>query len=862
MSDIASLRAQVPALDQVTDLTILIIPYSHSDWAWTYTRAWHEERYTIVFNEVLDLLRDHPEYRWFFDTENEQLAPFRRRCPERMEELKQRVREGKIGISGGTVSNPHPHRIGGETFIRNLVLGRRYVQQTFPDADLSVLTLNDVIVGYTQLPQLIRKAGYRAYRFWRPEEAMDAKGLPRTFHWEGLDSTTLLCSRGSYGGLVSTRWVRDTWEDTFEQVIQTEILPRSRLDPSHVIAVFRGSDDTRPLRTGNEQPLPLFELVEEWNRRGMGAMRFATPAEYIRELEKEANPLPTLSGPLDTVGWSYWYGQIGNESLREGRVQNDIALVQAEILSQVGATLGITISENRAAPSDRIEPLWWDLLRTCPHATLWLFEEDYEALLRKSKRVGFEARAISQNILEHMADRVHLTSQGKPILVFNPLSWARHDVTSVHLVFPMRGKRSLEVRTPDGHLLPHQRIAEPYEDGTLKEADLWFPADVPSGGYRTFYVVEKEKPPTPAFSHSNPSRLENEALRVSFEEGRLVSILDKRTETEHIAQSKGGANTLRFYAIEDTGPYHYGPVKHIVEPVMEHVEIVADGPIFSTLRTSGHLGDHHFVQDVTLHHTLGRIDLGTEIQCAGGDGFFRVHFPLSYPGRLSAHVPFGVEDRDVTEEPYGSLERHRENVFYASEWVDYSDGQKGLTLIGALGVQGFHFDPDRRILSHTLLKAIRHPQKDWERFETRRREAKGKQVFHYALIPHRGNWREDRIVQRSAAFHRPLRAVPRIRWSRDGDLPETQSFLKITPDHVLLSAWYEDQGKILLRIYESAGQDAPVTVTVPFPLRSAVETDLSGEPMADPKPVRIRGNTLSCTIRRWEILTLRIDPAP
>ncbi|HID11573.1 MAG TPA: hypothetical protein EYP17_09790, partial [Candidatus Latescibacteria bacterium] len=759
MSNIASLRAQV------TDLTILIIPYSHSDWAWTYTRAWHEERYTLVFNEVLDILRDHPEYRWFFDTENEQLAPFRRRCPERMEELKQRVREGKIGVSGGTVTNPHPHRIGGETFIRNLVLGRRYFQRAFPGADLSVLTLNDIIVGYTQLPQLIRKAGYRAYRFWRPEEAMDAKGLPRTFHWEGLDGTTLLCSRGSYGGLHSTRWVRDTWEETFEQVIQTEILPRSRLDPSHVIGVFQGSDDARPLRTGNEQPLPLFELVQEWNRRGMGAMRFATPAEYVRELEKEADHLPTLSGPLDTVGWSYWYGQIGNESLREGRVKDDIALVQAEILSRIGAAMEM------AVPSADIEALWWDLLRTCPHATLWLFEEDYEELLRVSKRVGFEARAISQTILEDMADRISLKSEGKPILVFNPLSWARQDVASVHLTFPMRGKRSLEVRTPDGHLLPHQMVAEPYENGTLKEADLWFPTDVPAVGYRTFYVTDHEFPPTSTPFHGDPSRLENEALRLSFEEGHLISIFDKGTKTEHIARGKGGANTLRFYVIEDTGPYHYGPVKDIVEPVVEHVEIVADGPIFSTLRTSGHLGDHGVVQDVTLHHTLQRIDLRTEIQCAGGDGFFRVHFPLSYPGRLSAHIPFGVEDRDVTREPYGSLERRRENVFYASEWVDYSDGQKGLTLIGALGVQGFHFDPDHRILSHTLLKAIRHPQQDWERFETRRREAKGKHVFHYALIPHRGDWRDGDIARMGTAFHRPLRTVPRVRWSRDGDLP-------------------------------------------------------------------------------------------
>jgi alpha-mannosidase len=224
-----------------------------------------------------------------------------------------------------------------------------------------------------------------------------------------------------------------------------------------------------------------------------------------------------------------------------------------------------------------------------------------------------------------------------------------------------------------------------------------------------------------------------------------------------------------------------------------------------------------------------------------------------------AHVPFGVEERDVTREPYGSLERHREHVFYASEWVDYSDGEKGLTLIGALGVQGFHFDPERRILSHTLLKAIRRPQEGWERFETRRREARGTQVFHYALIPHAGDWRRGDITRLSVAFHRPLQAMPRTHWSRNGDLPESRSFLTITPDHVLLSAWYEDQGNILLRIYESSGHTADVTVTVPFSVGSVVETDLSGEPRANSTPIQIRGNRFSCTIGAWEILTLGVE---
>ncbi len=148
MSNIDKLRTQI------RDAHIYIIPYSHSDWAWTYTRQWHEERYSMVFEEVLEIMRRNPDYRWYFDTENEQLIPFQKRHPELMDELRQRVKEGRIGIAGGTITNPHPHRVGGEILIRNFTMGRRYFEREFPGADLSVLTLNDVIYGHSQLPQI------------------------------------------------------------------------------------------------------------------------------------------------------------------------------------------------------------------------------------------------------------------------------------------------------------------------------------------------------------------------------------------------------------------------------------------------------------------------------------------------------------------------------------------------------------------------------------------------------------------------------------------------------------------------------------------------------------------------------------
>ena len=57
MSDIGELR------EAIRDARIYAIPYSHSDWAWTCSRQWHEERYAVVFADVLEIMRRDSSYR-------------------------------------------------------------------------------------------------------------------------------------------------------------------------------------------------------------------------------------------------------------------------------------------------------------------------------------------------------------------------------------------------------------------------------------------------------------------------------------------------------------------------------------------------------------------------------------------------------------------------------------------------------------------------------------------------------------------------------------------------------------------------------------------------------------------------------
>ena len=102
-------------------------------------------------------------------------------------------------MAAGSFCNPDTPFMEAEAVIRNLVIGRRHFEDQFPGVNLEVAVFNDIHPGYSQIPQLLRKAGYRFYRITRPVEALDRKGYKREFIWKGMDGSDILFSYGPYG---------------------------------------------------------------------------------------------------------------------------------------------------------------------------------------------------------------------------------------------------------------------------------------------------------------------------------------------------------------------------------------------------------------------------------------------------------------------------------------------------------------------------------------------------------------------------------------------------------------------------------------------------------------------------------------
>ena len=119
--------------------------------------------------------------------------------PELFKRIQKLVQEGKWKIMGGWYCQPDCLVPSGESFIRQITLGREYFYEKF-DAKPTV-ALNFDSFGHTKgLPQILKKCGYEGYIFCRPlpwyVSIPKFKDYPHgPFLWEGYDGSRIKALR-------------------------------------------------------------------------------------------------------------------------------------------------------------------------------------------------------------------------------------------------------------------------------------------------------------------------------------------------------------------------------------------------------------------------------------------------------------------------------------------------------------------------------------------------------------------------------------------------------------------------------------------------------------------------------------------
>lgn len=845
--------------ERLAGMKLLITPFSHVDWAWVNSRQWMIHRHSIVLAEALNLVKSQPGFRFYVETWNEQFDTFLERRPEGVPEMRRAVQDGKIAICGA-FCNQHPSWMEQEGYIRNMILGRRLFENFAPGLNLEVMVHNDVTPGPWQMPQILTKGGYRYFHANRPDEGMTADGIPRDFVWVGPDGSKLLTSRGFICGFMNADSLphdfATNWGNAVETVYEKEIGYRLGPPGGEILELPFGCDDSRPLRSwlniSAEPLLPIGEFIRDWNQREKTPLEFGTPIEFFHELDEERARLPVHDGLLDPCMWTFWYGLNGNQGLRYWRTQADQALVNSEIWWSCAHTLGDTY------PEERHQELWRNLLRAYSHAQMWLFAADYAEQLDRVQTSLSLGRKLSNEAANAIAGRINVKDDTSSVVLFNELPWERTEVIPVWAELQDVTATNLRVRDPQGNPIPFQPIDTNWFEvtkppTTIREANLLVRVRVPAMGYTTLYFEPAPGHIQPPETSSTADSLETEFATLQFSGRGVESLRDNQTGALYRLPGN-----IIFNEIKDTGPDHYGPVVNTLAWTNAELTRVVRGPLRSSFTLRGDLGPHHITLTGHLYPHSRRLAWEACIDSAGGSGHFMTKVGLPAPGRLVADTHFCVEDRDVSKIHYAGGERLRKNVFYGAHWVDYTDSQAGMCLVGTTGEKGYQYFPDENTLGHFLLMVVPPDLKTWERFVTLAREGRGLQYFSYQLLFHTGDWKSSNIVRRALeCSHAIIPVFPnQRRLPKERTLPEEKSFASLSPDTVQCSAFYRDRGRFILRVWESTGSGTQVTVELPVAVTSAKEIDFNDKPLS--KQMSVSGKTVRFDIQPWEIVTLAI----
>ena len=125
----ASLRQAQSKLDTLRpwlqQYTIRAVGNSHIDMAWLWPWTETVEVVHNTFRSALDLMREYPDFKFTMSSART-YSWMEEKYPDMFKEIQQRVKEGRWEIVGGMWVEPDLNMPGGESLVRQILVGKRY----------------------------------------------------------------------------------------------------------------------------------------------------------------------------------------------------------------------------------------------------------------------------------------------------------------------------------------------------------------------------------------------------------------------------------------------------------------------------------------------------------------------------------------------------------------------------------------------------------------------------------------------------------------------------------------------------------------------------------------------------------------
>jgi alpha-mannosidase len=842
---------------------------SHIDAAWLWPRSETIDVVKRTFTTALQLMNEYPDYT-FTQSAAQYSAWMADKYPDLNAQIAQRVKEGRWEIVGGMWIEPDLNLPGGESLVRQLLVGQREFQKLY--GVTARIGWNPDSFGYNwQLPQIYKRSGLD-YFVTQKMHWNDTNTLPfRLFWWQSPDGSKVLT-------YFPTDYVHDNLNPTRISADFAESAQRNPGLTEHLDLYGIGDHGGGPTRAMLDQADHWIEKSKD-DKSAIPTMRYSTAQHYFDDVQTHLSATsPTWNYDLIAKGYTPPQpdkpGEIG---LPTWNSELYFEYHRGIFTTQAAHKRNMRVSETQTLDAEKLASLAWLDGAPYPNDVLtenWkkiTFNQFHDlaagsgiAVIYRDAQSDFTEVANADKLIDESAinaidAQIDTTGKaGAPILVYNSLAWPREELVKFVVETPSAAE-GIGVVDSRGS----ETVSEISRTPSSSEFTVLASVKVPALGYALVHAVSASQlpaGPTRLSSSISPLLVDDEAKQIVLSNMKLSLAIDKhngcvtklseRTGPSQFLAPNACGNQLQTYA---DNPKQYdawnidpGTLDGKMTPIdkVDSITVLTDGPLHKTIRIQRTWSKSHFIQDISLDAGADFVRVETTVDWHEDHVLLKAAFPFAHFGpKATFEIPYGAIERTTTRN--NTWEKAQFEV-PALRWADLGDATAGVSI---LNDSKYGYDALGNTLRLTLLRSPTWPDPEADR---------GLQHFTYEIYPHTGPWQSAETVHRGYELNTPLTAQQVL--PHTGSLPPTHSFASIEEPNIILSAMKkaEDAHALIVRMYDSNGKGAEAHLHVPPGALYAVETNLMETPVPDAPHLAVTGDTITLPIHPWEIRTLEI----
>lgn len=820
--------ASVPAAQKAFDAARKAVPVatglpdvvcsgnSHIDLGWLWPFGQTKHKCMRTWATQVRLLNQYPQ--WTFHQSSPQAYKWaEQHAPDLFEQIKALIKAGRWEADGATWCEMDTNVTGGESLVRQFLYGKRYFRDTL-GVDSRVFWLPDVFGYSAALPQIMRLAEVDGFVTSKISWNQFNRFPYDTFRWRGIDGTEVP-TQYITGPCLGHEWmttyitnmtayeIKRSWTDYAQRRLLTETL----------VTFGYGDGGGGPNEAVLERTLRLATMPPV---EGIPRVKLEKTGNLMQRVMQRVDELPVWDGELYL---EYHRGTYTTQAwLKRANRKNEVRLHNAEWLAALAAPHGYRLDKAT------LDALWEDLLLIHFHDVLpgSSVREVYEEVEQMENAIAEQADGMAGAAAAVLVGKIDTSACKKPLVLFNTLSWDRSEA----------------VKLPDGT----------WRDNVAVPACGWAVIDLAKAG-----KARGGSPSTgeaPAVSKDG-RELSNAYWQLRLDEqGRIAELYDRVNDRQVLAP---GAVANEWQVFEDRPNDNdawdidvFYTDHPLPGPELASIKVVEPSGARVAVELTWHMpkpgtGPRTTItQRIALYASSPRIDFETHVDWHVHHHLLKVAFPVDVRATDAAYqIQFGHIRRATHRNTSWDVGRFE---VCAHQFVDLGEHGYGVSLLNDCK---YGHDVHDNVIRLTCLKSPQSPDPQADQ---------GEHTFTYALLPHAGTFQQAGTVRAAAELNVPL--VVREAKPAKGALPATWSYVQVGGDAAVIDTIKpaEDGKGVIVRLYESHGSHAPVTLTFATAPKSVAHVNLLEEAFGDEIGLEHDGKKVSFRMRPLQIVSLRV----